>query len=175
MPSYQQFLYHLGCLARHIKLAAVEFWRAARVWPWPVWFIVATGCIVLCASCSKEPAGWGKAAPSGDFVPTDAVALASLSAQTVGGVWAPVSATGSMLPWLDQKSLVILAVPKLPIRVGDVISFDRKDCANVLHRVVATNSTSIYISGDNNKYSDGWYPRSAVKYRLTGVLYLPDL
>lgn len=171
MPVYEQFRLHLGCLFRHMKLAGLELWQAVRIWPWPVWFVVVVCCIVLFASCSKQPAGWGNAAPSGDFVITDAINLAQISAATGGGIYAPISATGSMKPWLDEKSIVILTVPKSPIVIGDIVSFDRVDCANVLHRVVAANKTSIYISGDNNRYSDGWYPRTAVKFRLSGVLY----
>lgn len=137
------------------------------------------GCIVglhllvvtLFVGCSQEPAGWSSAAPSSDLPRGLAGDIASIAARSSGGVWSTVSATGSMRPWIDEKAIVILVPPRTPVQVGDIVSFDISDTPNVLHRVVSASATHLYISGDNNRHSDGWYPRNVIKYRLAGVLY----
>jgi hypothetical protein len=54
-----------------------------------------------------------------------------------------------------------------------VLEYDRADTSNVLHVATALNDTHVYMSGYNNSASDGWYPKTSVRRRLVGQLYLP--
>lgn len=148
------------------------FCRRPRKW-WPLAGYTASIALgmVLLIGCGQSSSGWGGRAPSGDIPRDRANALATLVAMGEKGISASVSATGSMLPWMDEKCVIVLTMPKTPVRVGDIVLFDRADTKNVLHRVVDANANSLYLAGDNNQYADGWYPRSAVKYRLSAVFY----
>lgn len=77
-----------------------------------------------------------------------------------------------MAPLIDSRSIVLLeSYTGQSIAKGDWVRFDRGDAPNVLHRVEDVTETHVYLSGWNNRYSDGWFPKSAISYRLAGVLY----
>lgn len=162
MSKYKQCIYHLGCAIRHL-------WHAIEAMP--IVFAIAGILLVFAlAGCTKNNST-STGAPSGDYTKQEATNIALIALAGRGGSYGLCSNTRSMIPILDHDSIVILCKPTSPIVVGDIVSFDRGDVQNVLHRVIAANDTHLYISGDNNRYSDGWYPRTVVNYRLNGIIY----
>ena len=80
--------------------------------------------------------------------------------------------TGSMVPTIDSKSVIILEKYEgQELFLNDIVLFDRIDTNNVLHRINAIKGDSLYIKGDGNKSADGWFGKNRVSYRLIGILY----
>jgi hypothetical protein len=87
--------------------------------------------------------------------------------------WRYVMTTShSMAPALQGGEITLLIdyQPGMPLKRGQMVIFDRGDFPNVLHRVWSFNGSAAYISGDNNRYSDGWIPVSQIKYVVVRVI-----
>ncbi|MEM5804688.1 MAG: S26 family signal peptidase [Candidatus Aenigmatarchaeota archaeon] len=81
-------------------------------------------------------------------------------------------ATGSMRPTFDDDTLII-AKP-VDLRVGDIVLY-RRGSDLIVHRIVAIEERSEGIfykmKGDNNLWDDGFWPESAIEWKVIGVLY----
>jgi len=130
--------------------------------------------VILFSSCSQRSAEEQQPAPSSSLTVGQAEAVAiSWASYGNGRTWSHVMPTGSMLPFMDSRSVLLwerIDGATAQLRKGDVVSFDRGDVKNVCHRIVDLNTTSVYMAGDNTA-SDGWKPRTSVKMRLCGILY----
>jgi hypothetical protein len=95
--------------------------------------------------------------------------------QRAGFVVAPVAFTGSMRPWLVGGELVVMEpYHGQPLAKGDPLVFNRDDgTLSVLHMVASVNERAVYMTGINNRYSDGWHPLSSVRYIVREVIDWP--
>ncbi len=137
--------------------------------------VIAALWAFILAGCSPRPVGSEAVnpAPSSSYLREQVNGDAALWALTgAGRAYGPVSATSSMAPLIDSRSVVLLEpYSGQPIAKGDWVRFDRGDVPNVLHRVEDVTATHVYLSGWNNRTSDGWFPKTAISYRLAGILY----
>lgn len=129
---------------------------------------------LLLAACGPVvPLEERNPAPSSSY--TLAQIKADAAAWTIGAEGRKSSGimpTGSMAPVLDSRS-VALYEPYVgqELFVGDLVYFDRGDVHEVLHRIDVVTPTHVRTSGVNVRNSDGWIPKSKIKYRVAGVLY----
>lgn len=128
------------------------------------------------AGCASTQFGTEKSnpAPSSSYAKQRVLKDANLWALTgPGRAYGEVSATSSMVPLADSHSILLHEVytPGMEIRVGDWVSFDRGDKDNVTHRVEDVTETHVYVSGVNNRHSDGWFPKTAIHTRVAGILF----
>lgn len=86
-----------------------------------------------------------------------------------------VSFTGSMRPALNGGEWVMMErYTGQPIKRGDIISFWRDyDTPLCLHMVADINQRAVYMSGINNRESDGWHPLDSVRYICRLVVTCP--
>ena len=91
-----------------------------------------------------------------------------------GSVLAPVAYTGSMKPHLRGGELVLLE-PYIgqQLAAGDVVSFDRGDAPNCLHMVADVKGSHVYMTGTNNRYSDGWFHVSKINWICRAAVTMP--
>lgn len=87
--------------------------------------------------------------------------------------------TGSMRPFLrDRGEMLVMEScrPDMPLVTGLLVEFDRGDYPAVLHYIAAVSGDGrqLYLSGVNNRHSDGWFPRSAVKFIVREIITLPS-
>jgi hypothetical protein len=123
-------------------------------------------CVPQRAKEDQTPAG------SSRLTKADAGALAAIYAAKHGGFWCNVAPTGSMAPVIDSRSVLLLEpYAGQPLNAGDIVCFDRGDNPNVCHRVVEVKDGAFYVSGDNNKWPDGWHKLAAIKYRVAGIIF----
>jgi len=148
--------------------------NTARTWyDGAVKIIPSIALLALLTACAS--AAWPK--PAGVFyhAATWQQAEARVDQHIAAGLEVSgVSHTGSMRPWLNGGELVALA----PYRggylaPGTVVVFDRGDHPRVIHMVVHDNGRAIYITGINNRWSDGWVSRAAIKSVLVEVIKAP--
>lgn len=131
--------------------------------------LVAILAIILCAGCAPVDPPAPSASYGIDEVRLDAGAWVT---RKPGRVWTHVAATGSMLPLLDERCIALYEqyVGQV-LSNGDVIYVERSaGLAPTLHAITAQNTDSVRTSGLNVR-SDGWVKKSAIRYRLAGVLY----
>lgn len=90
--------------------------------------------------------------------------------------------TGSMLPWIrggeEREFLVLERYSKQKLTRGLVVSFKRDEkTPRCLHMIadISADGEWIYLTGVNNRYSDGWFNRSKVSAILIEVVTLPAL
>lgn len=128
-------------------------------------------CALLLWGCSPNKAFETKA-PQSALPYSKALELAAAAAATVKGQVGTITPTHSMEPYVNENSVIVLEpYTGQPLHKGDIVSFKRSDTDNVLHRILDLNERAVYISGDNNKYSDGWYPLTSIHSRLVIVFY----
>lgn len=89
--------------------------------------------------------------------------------------WALVAPTGSMAPYIDSKSILLIepVTDTKTLRPGDVAHYVRQDGTRVVHTVREVNSRgAVLFSGDNNAgtSSDGWIESNRVWGRTAAVL-----
>ncbi len=83
-----------------------------------------------------------------------------------------IANTGSMVPTMDSKSIVILELyTGQELFLNDIVLFDRIDTGNVLHRINGIKGNGLYIKGDGNNRADGWFDKKRVTHRVIGILY----
>lgn len=77
--------------------------------------------------------------------------------------------TGSMLPTLDSKSVLLLERigQNTVLRVGDVIGTKQ----GIMHRLVRVDGGYLILRGDNNQADDRPIQRKDAEWRLAGILY----
>ena len=79
--------------------------------------------------------------------------------------------TGSMRPYITGGETLLCDVYYgQPILRGDLLVFDRGDHPRVLHEATAVNPRAVYMSGLNNRYSDGWFPNHKVRLIVRRVI-----
>lgn len=127
-------------------------------------------------------AGCGRSAPSFtpaprspetlDRVQLDAALWAARDPEN--RFWAPVAATHSMEPVINEHSLVLcLRYRGQPFANGAVLVYDRGDNPRVLHVVADQTADAVYMSGYNNHDSDGWFPKASISGIVVGQLNTP--
>lgn len=139
---------------------------AQRRLDWVLYIAFATAvvsAVLLASSCGKQ--AWPK-----PVVPS------FLEAQIPTNTWIEKTGpTNSMGDYVPPGSTIVLrkyvAGEKLP--KGTVVVFDRGDYSRVLHVLVDESGDSYYLSGYNNKYSDGWFKKSTVSAVLVAVVRTP--
>ena len=99
----------------------------------------------------------------------EAETYAKLIASSHGWKWCKVEPTGSMVPVFDSGSILVLEPVTVGLQVftGDILR-DRK---GVTHRAREVKGDTVYISGDNNLWPDGWRKLSEFEYRVAAVIY----
>jgi hypothetical protein len=135
--------------------------------------VVALAVVCALVGCSKFDPRPTSAVATSDSVIADANAWVARAPAV--REWHPVSDTGSMEPFVTSNSIVLTekVSPTGVLLDGEVLVFDRGDSHDVLHVMTHQSATQVFMSGYNNRRSDGWFPRSAVKARMVGQLYLP--
>lgn len=88
--------------------------------------------------------------------------------------------SGSMRPVLIGSQLRLAMEscrPHTVLRPGMLVQFDRGDYAAVLHYVadVSADGRHVYLSGVNNRRSDGWVARNRVGFVVREVITVPVL
>ena len=92
-----------------------------------------------------------------------AIYLASVEANRNGWRISKVTPTGSMKPLLNGGEYVVgEPYTGQGLHVGMVVIFDRGDTPRVLHMIAVIRGDMVYMSGINNRYSDGWFPKSRI-------------
>lgn len=142
----------------------------------PSRLLTLAACVIaglaIFAGCRERPIEQRRPAPSAGISYDLALVLARSAAADIGGTVVQFTATGSMLPTLDSRAVGVAEELGAAVRVsiGDIVVFDRAGTW-VTHRVVDVAADgSAFISGDNVR-SDGWVPRSQIRYRLVALFY----
>ena len=80
--------------------------------------------------------------------------------------------TGSMRPTFDDDTLII-AKP-VDLKLNDIVLY-RRGSDLIVHRIIAIEDRpegKFYkMKGDNNMWDDGFWPQSAIEWKVIGVLY----
>ena len=71
----------------------------------------------------------------------------------------------SMEPYIHGGEFCYIDYNVSNIQLGDLVSN-----GHALHMVVALNSRAVYMTGTNNRYSDGWYSRSNIQYIVRYII-----
>lgn len=120
-------------LARSITLVSLF---AAAVWS---------------SGCSTTAAGTANSAPRSSVSRDSAMALAQLTARSVGGSVFTIAATGSMKPTLDETSVVAVEPVKFTVlRQGDIVIYRSSVGAPIIHRLYEQRGDRWLVLGDNN-------------------------
>lgn len=128
--------------------------------------------LAVVAGCGKRPREDRSPAGSSALTKADAALLAGIYGSLYRGTWANVAATGSMAPSIDSRSVLLLEpYTGQKINAGDIVCFDRGDAPNVCHRVIEVKGAAFYVSGDNNKWPDGWHQLTTIKHRVAGIIF----
>jgi hypothetical protein len=83
--------------------------------------------------------------------------------------------TGSMHPVL-KGGREVMAMERCnadtPLAPGQMVEFNRGDLPAVFHYIadVSRDGKHLYISGLNNRYSDGWFHRDSVAYVVREII-----
>jgi hypothetical protein len=92
-----------------------------------------------------------------------------------GRDWCEVNPTGSMVPTFDSRAILLLEIPvSWTFAKGQIVLRAVSDGSTVSHRITDVRDGAVYLDGDNNKYPDGWFPFSLIKYRVAGILYFSN-
>ncbi len=90
-------------------------------------------------------------------------------------VMSRVAATGSMKPYFDENSMLLLeAAPFESLKIGDVVTYFHPDLKIVVaHRLVEKRGEKFWSRGDHNPGMDNVYvTRDNYQRRLVGVIYM---
>lgn len=134
---------------------------------------------LLLAGCQTAPEWHGEGreesnpAPTSSMTKAEAVQLANLWVLTdrENRSCSLVAPTGSMLPFLDSHSVLLLEkVKPQDLRENNIAIYQGKT-SQVVHRVKEITPDGIWFEGDNNHYSDGWIKPEQIRWRIAGILY----
>lgn len=80
--------------------------------------------------------------------------------------------TNSMAPYIvgGTDYLLLIDYTNQPLAPGMVVVFDRGDAPRTVHMIAEVYGDYVYMSGLNNRRSDGWFHRSKVRQIVTAVL-----
>jgi signal peptidase I len=111
---------------------------------------VGTALVSLSTGCTSTGTS-ATVAPRSNVTRENAMALAQLTAATVGGQVFTVAPTGSMKPTLDESSVV--TVEKVgfgQLRQGDIVIYRSVSGAPIVHRLFEQQGQRWLVLGDNN-------------------------
>ena len=135
-----------------------------------------TALVLFLAVSGCATANWPQ--PEATFYHADTPAQASARAavwRAKGYVVGPVAFTGSMRPWIRGGELVVLEpYGEQLLHPGMVLVFYRgADTPRCIHLVADVTDKAVYMTGINNRYSDGWIPKSKIHSILREVITTP--
>jgi len=135
--------------------------------------LVATWLAFITAGCSKQPLeSAGPPAPSSGVSPDFARMEANRFAALIGGRVMRFSDTGSMLPYIDSRSVAVgerIDARSTTLHKGDIVAFEHPAFGYVCHRVTEVGKDGyVLTSGDNTSRGDGW---QRPVYRLVSIYY----
>jgi len=103
-----------------------------------------------------------------------------------GNRWGRANPTGSMRPYIvgapysqiaknyldrdDREILLWQEVIDCPLEAGMVVRVEREGDSPLVHMIVEVRGDSLYLTGTNNRHSDGWHHKSKVTAILRGVV-----
>jgi len=154
--------------------------RDLRVKIWPVICVLALSFL---ASGCASPSAWPQPQITYTHAATHSQASAHIQAWRAakpGNYDSHAALTGSMRPHIHggPREFLLLEPAGLdtPLQPGVVVGFFRDaDTPRCLHMIAALRGDHVYLSGTNNRYSDGWYHRSTIHSILRGIVTLPVL
>jgi len=128
---------------------------------------------MLLVGCEQRPPEERNPAPSSSITLTQAQGDAAFwILGRPNRSYSLVAPTGSMLPTLDSRSVLLLeTVTATDLRPNDLAIYTRDDGRAIVHRVKAIHPHGILFDGDNNKASDGWIDPTRITHRVAGILY----
>lgn len=145
--------------------------------PWRniVQCVGALSIALALTGCSPQPVGDELARPAISSPVPMAVALADAqnwATRQPGRFYSVPSPSSSMAPRITSKCVVLLETYRgTPLFKGDLVRFDRGDVNGVLHEIYEVTPTHVFMTGSNNKVSDGWFPISSISLQVAGILY----
>lgn len=131
--------------------------------------------IILCLfifGCAPKDKEYYNPAPSSSLNRSDAEFLAYfIVSRNDKLAIIDITPTGSMLPIMDSSSIVIgEKYQGQPLKMNDIVIYN-SDNMLIIHRIKEVSEDSVFIVGDNNKYSDGWISKKKIKYRAVMLIY----
>ena len=110
--------------------------------------------VIGASGCATSPTV-GLSAPRSNVTRQNALALARHVATTIGGQVYAVAPTGSMLPVLDEGSIVTVEKVSFDrLRAGDIIIYRDSAGKAVIHRLYEHHGDRWFVLGDNNTSID---------------------
>ena len=136
-------------------------------------------CLFVVASCTKPKiAEEENPAARSDYSSKIVMQDASnwISADPIKRRIGSPTNTGSMLRTFDSKSVLLVEklCPTDVLNIGDIIGYSNPNLAvtQISHRLIRINSDgTLVFKGDYNDAEDPAVPRSAVEWRIVGILY----
>jgi len=117
----------------------------------PLTMVLLSIGMLGCTTSSLAPG----TAPHSTVSRDNAVALAKLVAASIGGRVYAIAPSGSMLPTLDEGSIVTVEkVPLAKLHQGDIIIYRNAAGMAVIHRLYERHDDRWYVLGDNNASVD---------------------
>lgn len=87
--------------------------------------------------------------------------------------------TGSMRPVLrGGREMLVMQTCRAntPLTQGQIVQFNRGDHPAALHYIadISPDGQHVYMSGVNNRHSDGWFHRNTIAYVLREIITTPE-
>jgi signal peptidase I len=76
----------------------------------------------------------------------------------IGGQAFYIIINGNSMEPLFHKGDLVLLRESPEYRIGDIVAYRFPDLGTVFHRIVAEDAVSFIMQGDNNSWTDGFYP-----------------
>lgn len=115
-----------------------------------------------------------------DYAPAPSSSVSLEQAQKIAESWwqmdkanhwfIGIEPTGSMVPLFDSRSVLLIERLKEAPRRGDAVAWMEGERL-ITHRVGDVKNGHAYISGINNRWSDGWIPCDRLLWRVVGIIY----
>jgi hypothetical protein len=140
-----------------------------------------TGKAVIAAWLAFFGAGLA-AATREDMNPAPSSSLTMAEARGFGEVWrqsdpqhrswSTVKPTGSMVPTLDSRCLLLLEkVAASDLLKNDIALYSVEDGGSTCHRVLEVRADGVFFSGDSNHRSDGWIAPHRILWRVASIIF----
>jgi len=121
----------------------------------PVFSRIAALIFVLTFSGCATGTNVGQTAPHSTVSRDNALVLAKHVANSIGGRVFAIAPSGSMLPTLDEGSIVTIEKVALDkLHVGDIIIYRNASGMAVIHRLYEQHGDRWFVLGDNNTSVD---------------------
>ena len=109
---------------------------------------------IACVGCSTS-SNIAVTAPRSTVTRANALTLARQVATSIGGRVYAIAPSGSMLPTLDEGSIVTIEKVSLEkLHKGDIIVYRNASGAAVIHRLYERHDDRWFVLGDNNASVD---------------------